>query len=105
MPNLTSEDWIFVLFLFDSFVSIVVGLAIDKDERHIALEYQEYVGCLCIGPVLFVVNMFGVGIILVFKFFGILGPWWTWAIGIALPYVFIAIVLLSNRGVNKAKIK
>lgn len=104
MFGFSNSDSILGVLAFDFVLCLALGMFIDRNEGDVALEYQEYVGCLCAAPMLFVVNLIGIGVLVVFNWLGILGPWWTWTVGIMAPYVLVIFVLVASAR-EEAKVK
>lgn len=97
MFGLSNHEGVWAIFVFDILLSWILGEYIDRDQYLYPIEYQERIGCLFFGPVLFIFNLAGVFTLAAMNLFGILGPWWTWAVGISLPYILIVVLLFMGK--------
>jgi|GEM_PF-3743941 len=104
MFGIPNHNIIFAVFVIDILLSLFIGYALDWKDQDAPKEYAELLGCGCIGPLIFAFNLVGIGLLLLMNAIGILGPWWTWALGLGTP-IGILILIIYNENRTKRIIK
>lgn len=98
MPN---SHGILLVFVIDIVLAITLGWIIDSSGNNIHPDYQDTLGCALTAPIFLILNMVGLAILVFFDAVGLLGPWWSWVVGIAVPYLLIYGIIWSAGQVEK----